>query len=108
MRALAQSVEPFFDPPDGGAERDAELADLAFDAELVELLPERVVVDRIEARVVELVQIDVVGTEPPERRFELRTNRRGLPVLTSFRLALRAGGVDVVPALRGEHDLTAV
>ena len=70
--ALAQRFEPFVDPADRGAERDAELADLALGPELLELLPERVVADRLDARVVELVEVDVVGAEPPQRRFELR------------------------------------
>ncbi len=76
--ALAQRIEPFVDPTDRRTERDAELADLALGAELLELLPEGVVEDRLDARVVQLVQVDVVGAEPPQRRLELqRGSTRG-------------------------------
>ena len=78
-------------------------------AELLQLLPQRVVEDRLDARVVQLVEVDVVGAEPAQRRLELRADRRGLPVVRSLRLPGElAGRVDVVAALRGEHDLVAV
>ena len=91
-RSLAERIESLFDPSDGRAQRHSELANLALGPELVELFPERVVVDRVEARVVQLVEVDVVGAEPAERGFELRSDRRGLPVLTPFRLALAGEG----------------
>ena len=68
-----------------------------------------VVEDRLDARVVELVEVDVVGAEPAQRRLELLADRRRLPVVRALRLArVLARGVDVVAALRGEHDLVAL
>ena len=108
-RPVADRLEAFVGPPDRGAERDAELADLALDAELLELLPQRVVEDRLDARVVQLVQVDVVGAEAAQRRFELRPDRRGLPVVRTLRLPGESPGrVDVVSALGGEDDVVAV
>ena len=65
-RALVDRDVALFDPADGRTERDAELAHLALGAQRDERLPERVVDDRFDARVVELQQVDVIGTEPGE------------------------------------------
>jgi hypothetical protein len=107
--AVAQGNESFVDPADGRTERNAELEDLAFGAKLLQLLPQRVAADRLDARVVELVEVDVIGAEPAQRSFELLTHRRGLPVVRSFGLArILPRRVDVVAALRGEHDVVAL
>jgi hypothetical protein len=58
---------------------------------------------------VQLIEVDVIGAEAPQRCFQLEAHRRRLPVVRTFRLAgVLAGGVDVVAALRGEDDLVAL
>ena len=107
-RTTTERFDPFVDPADRRAERDAELADLALGAQLLELLPQLVVEDRLDARVVELVQVDVIGAEALQRGFELPAHGVARPVVRSFRLArVEALGLDVVPALGGEDDLVA-
>ena len=108
-RAVPDRLQSLLDPADRGSERDAELADLALDAELFQLGPEVVGEDRLDARVVQLVEVDPVGAEAAQRRVELGADRLGPPVVRPFRLArVLALGLDVVAALRREHDLVAV
>ena len=106
--AVADRLDAFGDPTDRRPERDAELADLALGAQRHERVPERVVTDRLDARVVQLVQVDVVGAEPAEGRFELAPDRLRAEVLRPLALAGLAGRLEVVPALGGEHDLVAM
>jgi hypothetical protein len=75
----------------------------------LELGPEVVVEDRLDARVVELVQVDAVGPEPSEGVVELLADGFGPPVLRSLGLAGEgARRLDVVAALRGDHEVVAV
>jgi hypothetical protein len=109
IRASTDGRDAFVDPADGRAECDADLAHLALVAQRTEDLPQRVVLDGLDAGVVQLVQIDVVGPEPAQRSFELQPDRRRFPVLRSLGLAgEHAGRVVLVAALRGEDDLVAV
>src|SRR4029079_9947783 len=85
-RAVAERLDPFVAPADGRAERDAELTDLALGAELLELVPQRVVADGIDARVVELVEVDALDAEAAQRTLELGAERLGAPVVRALAL----------------------
>ena len=73
MSRVRIAREPLLAPADRGPERDPVVADLALGAELLEGREALVGVDRVHARVVELVEVDVVGAaaaagSPPGRR----------------------------------------
>ncbi len=70
-RAIVDGTVAFLDPADRGPERDAELAHLALFLEVGERRPEVVVEDRLDPRVVQLVEVDVVDAEPAQRVFAL-------------------------------------
>ena len=73
-----------------------------------ERLPQRVVDDRFDARVVQLQQVDVIGAEPRQRRVDLAAHRLRSPVVRALATArVRALGLDVVADLRREHDVVA-
>ena len=107
--AVASASRPSSTQPIAGPSATPSSRTLPSALNFCELLPQLVVEDGLDARVVQLVEVDVVGAEPAQRRFELRAHRFRLPVVRALRLSgVLAGGVDVVAALRGEDDLVAV
>ena len=89
----------------GGPERDADVTDEPFVLRLLQLGPQRVVADGIEARVVQLVDVDVVRAEAPQRAFERLAHVGGRPVMRALLLALRLRvRVDVIAELRADDD----
>jgi hypothetical protein len=65
--ALLQGAHALVAPADLRAERDAVVADLALVLERLQLGEQGVGVDAVHPRVVELVEVDVVGAQPPQR-----------------------------------------
>ena len=70
---------------------------------------QRVVLDLLHARVVNLPDVDVVGVEALQRLFEREAHELGREVLRDLVLALAFAAVivQVVAELRREHDLVA-
>ena len=86
-RAVVDRAVAFFDPSDRRAERDAELAHLAFALQRDERLPQLVVDDRLDPRIVQLQEIDAVGAEAASATRRLaRAPSRG-----ASRAAVRTG-----------------
>ena len=69
---LLERAQSLVAPADRRSEGDAVVAQLALLAQPLELLEEVVSLDRVHARVVELVEVHVVGAEPAKARLERR------------------------------------
>ena len=82
----AYRLDAFVEPADRRSERDAVHANLAFALERFEQLPERVVVDLRHARVVHLIDVDVVGLQTAQRRLERLAHERRREILRQLGL----------------------
>src|SRR5207237_10892786 len=107
-RPVVYRAVAFLDPPDRRTERYAELAYLAFLAELAERLPHFVVDDWLDAGVVQLQEVDAVRAQPPQRVLHLRAYGLRTPVVWPLGLPRESAlGADVVADLGREHDVVA-
>jgi hypothetical protein len=95
-------------PADVGAQRDAVVADLAFLDQRIQRLEDGVVVDGLDARVVELVEVDVVGAQPLEAVLAGLADELGFPALAAFLVVPPARGLEVVAELGGDDDVLAL
>ena len=92
MSRVRDRAQPLLAPADRGPQGDPVVADLALGAELLEGLEAVVGVDRLHARVVELVEVDVVGAQAAEARLEGGADERAVPVLRAARPGSAPGG----------------
>src|SRR5436305_1684441 len=107
--APANSPSPALAPADRRAEGDAVVAQLALVAERLELGEEVVALDRVHARVVELVEVHVVGPEPAQAGLERGASVLRRPVRGPLALGvLLAFGVEHVAELRRDLDRVAI
>ena len=83
------------------------MAELALGLQRLELGVQLVVLDAVHARVVQLVEVDVVGAQAAQRRFERAPGVGRRPVVRALGLlVVRAVGVEHVAELR--RDLVGV
>ena len=101
--ALLEGAHALVAPADLRAERDAVVADLALGPQRVELGEQRVGLDAVHARVVELVEVDVVRAQAPQRGLERAPRVLRRPVVRALGLlVVRAVGVEDVAELGRE------
>ena len=101
--ALGERAHALVAPADLGAERDPVVAQLALGLQRLELLEQRVGVDPVHARVVELVEVDVVRAQAPQRGLERAPGVLRRPVVGALRLLVAlALGVEHVAELGRE------
>ncbi len=107
-RARRDRAQALLAPPDRGAERDAVVADLSLGLEVLEGRERLVGLDRVHARVVQLVEVDAVGSEPPQARLEGVAHEAGVPALRALALGMLAPALaQLVAELGRDRDLVA-
>ena len=107
-RPRRERLDALVAPADRRSERHAVRPDLARVARLLEHLEDGVRPDRVHARVVELVDVDVVGAEAREALLEGVADEPGRPVVRPLDVALALPRrVDVVAELRRDRDVVA-
>src|SRR5207244_2682159 len=109
---MGDAVEALFDLAvrlERGTQRRAIREDLARCLELLQDRKQVIPLQRIQPRIVELVQINAVGPQTAQALLTGASDKGGRPVLGTFSLpGLRSRMViEVVAELGGDHDLVA-
>src|SRR6266542_2070181 len=101
--------QSFVLPAVGGAERGAVAADLTLRLERLESLEKLVAADCPHARVMNLVDVDVIGAQAPQALLNSENDVLGRKVLRQFLVAVAVArvAVDVVPELGSDDDAVA-
>src|SRR6185437_16322415 len=87
-RARAHRQQALIAPADRRSERDADMPYLPLAFEIVERLPERVVLNRLAAHIVDLPEVEIVGLQATERLFERKPHERRIEVLRQLVVAV--------------------
>ena len=107
--ALLHRSLALLEPADVGAQGYPIVAYLPLFDQVVQRVEDLVVLDGADARVVELVQVDVVGLQPDEALLTSVADEFGRVVLRALRVSLPGGvRVEVVAELGGDHDVVAL